>query len=185
MRTVVRMLVVICVLLVNISLAFADIVHLKDGRTLEGEIISETKDTIRLKMALGEIELKREEIVSIEKKPFVPPEKIESQKIPAEKIESQETPEEKEKREEEKEQREIENLLEQGGIENLLKALHKKFYRKFALIDKVYIRLPDFDLRRESSGKKTREDWWKLARESQLILRDSNKTSSWVTKMPI
>jgi hypothetical protein len=112
------------VALLSISLAFADMVHLKDGRTLEGKIISETKDTITLKMALGEVSIKREEIKEIEKKPWTPPEKPQAQKTPEEK--------------------------ETGEIDRLINTLHKKFYQKFAYVDNEYVRLPDFDLRYES-----------------------------------
>jgi hypothetical protein len=128
------------VALLSISLAFADIVHLKDGRTLEGEIILETKDTITLKMALGEVSIKREEIKEIEKKPWTPPEKPEVQ----------ETSEEEEK-----------EILQEKKIEEL----HKKFYQKFAFVDNEYVRLPDFDLRYESSQKRTRKDWLKYKEE--------------------
>jgi hypothetical protein len=118
---------------------FADLVHLKDGRKLEGEIVSETKDTIRLKMALGEMSIKREEIKEIEKKPWTPPEKPTDQ----------ETPEKKKQKE----------------IARLIKKLHKKFYQKFALVSGEYLRLPDFDLRYKSSkevkggGKDRRWVW--------------------------
>jgi hypothetical protein len=79
------------VALLSISSAFADIVHLNDGRALEGEIISETMDTVTLKTALGEITIKREDIERIEKELWTPPEKPSNQ----------ETPEQKEKREKE------------------------------------------------------------------------------------
>ena len=120
--------------LLSLSLAFADVVHLKDGRLLEGEIISETKDTVTLKMALGEISVKREEIQSIEKKPWTPPEKPQDQK----------TLEKKEK-----------------DADGVIQTLYKKFYQKFALIDKEYVRLPDFDLRYKSSLKRTKADFLK------------------------
>jgi HEAT repeat protein len=47
--------------------AFADTVYLKDGRKLEGEIVSEGEETIKLKMKYGSITIDRGDIERIEK----------------------------------------------------------------------------------------------------------------------
>lgn len=50
--------------------AHADIVHLKDGRTLEGEVISETDESVLLKTRHGNVEIFKSHIERIEKKPL-------------------------------------------------------------------------------------------------------------------
>ena len=47
--------------------ALADVVHMKDGRKLEGKIVSEKEETIELKMKYGTITLRRSDIERIEK----------------------------------------------------------------------------------------------------------------------
>lgn len=49
------------------TLAMGDVIHLKDGRKLEGKIISETEEHVRLKMAHGEMTIERSDIEKIEK----------------------------------------------------------------------------------------------------------------------
>lgn len=56
--------------LLTATIALADVVHLKDGRKLEGEIVSETEDNIHIKMSLGALTVDRSDIVKIEKKPL-------------------------------------------------------------------------------------------------------------------
>jgi len=45
----------------------ADVVHLKNGNKIEGEIITETDDDVKLKTTIGSITLKKEDIDRIEK----------------------------------------------------------------------------------------------------------------------
>src|SRR5687768_13619125 len=48
-----------------LSPACADTVVLKDGRSLEGEVLSETDDAIQLKIKSGKVTLKRADIQSV------------------------------------------------------------------------------------------------------------------------
>lgn len=50
------------------SLAMADVVYLKNGNELEGRITEETNEFVELKMSIGVVKLKREQIGRIEKK---------------------------------------------------------------------------------------------------------------------
>lgn len=50
------------------SLAMADVVYLKNGNELEGRITKETDEFVELKMSIGVVKLKREQIGRIEKK---------------------------------------------------------------------------------------------------------------------
>jgi len=65
-------------LLILSSAAFADIVHLKDGRTIEGRVIEEGFSYVRIETDKGEIEVDRDEVERIERKPWTPPPKKES-----------------------------------------------------------------------------------------------------------
>jgi hypothetical protein len=47
--------------------AFADILHLKDGRRIEGQVVEETTKVVRIKTRLGELEFKPSEVESIER----------------------------------------------------------------------------------------------------------------------
>jgi len=48
--------------------AVADLVTMKDGRVLEGDVLSDDGTTVRLRMRLGTINIRKDEIVSIEEK---------------------------------------------------------------------------------------------------------------------
>ncbi|HLG42665.1 MAG TPA: tetratricopeptide repeat protein [Planctomycetota bacterium] len=58
--------------------AFADIIHLKDGRTIEGRVIEEGFSYVRIETDKGEIEVDRDEVERIERKPWTPPPKKEA-----------------------------------------------------------------------------------------------------------
>ena len=62
-------LVVILVLVV--STVYADVVHLKSGGKMEGKIIKEEKNRTTLKTDYGTVGLKRGDILSIERKPYI------------------------------------------------------------------------------------------------------------------
>ncbi len=66
MRSYFRTVLVVAALL-SMSLR-ADIITLTDGRTVEGEIVSETPSEIVVKASAGKTTIKREEIQSIERK---------------------------------------------------------------------------------------------------------------------
>lgn len=53
------------------STVYADVVHLKSGRKMEGKIIKEEKNRITLKTDYGTVGFKRGDILSIERKPYV------------------------------------------------------------------------------------------------------------------
>jgi Tfp pilus assembly protein PilF len=57
----------IALLALTASNAAADIIHLKNGKTLHGEVIKEDETTVTIKVPFGEIKLKRSEIEAIEK----------------------------------------------------------------------------------------------------------------------
>jgi Tfp pilus assembly protein PilF len=57
------------------SPAFADIVHLKNGRTVEGRVVEEGFSYVRIETDKGEVEIDRDEIARIERKPWTPPPK--------------------------------------------------------------------------------------------------------------
>lgn len=64
-----RTLCAICGFLVVLgSMALADIVHMKDGTKVEGEVIAETQDSITVKSQHGTVELEKARIDRIEKK---------------------------------------------------------------------------------------------------------------------
>jgi hypothetical protein len=48
--------------------AAADVLHMKDGRTVEGHVLEETASVVRIKTVLGVLEFKRAEIERIERK---------------------------------------------------------------------------------------------------------------------
>lgn len=50
------------------ALALADVLHMKDGRRVEGKILSESAKVVRIKTRLGELEFKTSEIERIERK---------------------------------------------------------------------------------------------------------------------
>ena len=62
-------LVVILVLVA--STVYADVVHLKSGGKMEGKIIKEEKNRITLETDYGTVGLKRGDILSIERKPYI------------------------------------------------------------------------------------------------------------------
>lgn len=47
--------------------ACADTVTLKDGRVLQGEVVSEDEDTVQLKLKSGKLALRRADVTSIER----------------------------------------------------------------------------------------------------------------------
>ena len=55
----------VCVLVLTWASAYADRVHLKSGRTLEGEVI-DRGDRVEIKLKLGSITVAKDEIASIE-----------------------------------------------------------------------------------------------------------------------
>ncbi len=64
-----RMLLLIPTLVVVLAFAaLADVIHLKDGSKVEGEVVAETEDTITVKTLHGTVELSRSRIKNIEKK---------------------------------------------------------------------------------------------------------------------
>ncbi len=63
----VAVMVLLCTQLLPFMPLFADIVHTKDGRHLEGEIVEETEDYVKLKMKFGTITIERDNIKEIEK----------------------------------------------------------------------------------------------------------------------
>lgn len=61
--------IIVCAFILFIqSSAFGDVIYLNNGRNVEGKITEETDKTVTLKVKIGEIVFKREEIKSIEKK---------------------------------------------------------------------------------------------------------------------
>ncbi len=50
------------------SVVYADVIHLRDGGTIEGEIIEETKDIVKVKTTYGVISLQKNQIASTEKR---------------------------------------------------------------------------------------------------------------------
>ncbi|MCK4249230.1 MAG: hypothetical protein KAX15_05570, partial [Candidatus Omnitrophica bacterium] len=66
--TLMGMLVVIISLL-YLSCVYADVIHLKNGGDLEGKIIEETEQTVKIKLVVGEVEIERARIKNIEKTP--------------------------------------------------------------------------------------------------------------------
>lgn len=57
------------------SPALADIVHLKSGKAIEGRVIEEGFSYVRIETDKGEVEVDRDEIDRIERKPWTPPPK--------------------------------------------------------------------------------------------------------------
>ncbi len=53
--------------------AAADLVYLKNGNSIEGEIVEESPEAVRLKVGEGTVGIARSEIKAIEEKPWVPP----------------------------------------------------------------------------------------------------------------
>jgi hypothetical protein len=51
------------------GLAAADVIHLKDGRSVEGEIVEEGGGKVKVKVKLGSVTLNSDDIESIERKP--------------------------------------------------------------------------------------------------------------------
>ena len=68
MRTRTALAVVILALFCAAPL-FADVVHLKNGRTLEGEILSEAGTKVLLKTRFGEVTIEKADIASIDRRP--------------------------------------------------------------------------------------------------------------------
>ncbi len=74
-----------------LTAAIGDVVYMNDGRKLEGKIVSETKDAIRLKMSHGETTIKRNEIQKIEKEETKPKDEIARLKGDIEKLKAENT----------------------------------------------------------------------------------------------
>lgn len=70
---------IVGLLLIFFSISEADVIYLKDGGKVEGEIIDESPEIIKVRSNLGVIQLNRNRIKSIEKKAF---ELIEKSKPP-------------------------------------------------------------------------------------------------------
>jgi tetratricopeptide (TPR) repeat protein len=60
-------LAVAAVVLLAAASAHADIVHLKNGKTLHGEVVKEDAETVTIKVPFGEVKLKRSDIELIER----------------------------------------------------------------------------------------------------------------------
>lgn len=58
-----------------VSPILADIVHLKNGKTIEGRVIEEGFSYVRIETDKGEVEVDRDEVDRIERKPWSPPPK--------------------------------------------------------------------------------------------------------------
>jgi hypothetical protein len=70
MKKIISMSLVMILLLVA-STIYADVVHFKSGRKIEGKIIEETKDKLILKTDYATLTFGRDGIASIERKPYV------------------------------------------------------------------------------------------------------------------
>jgi len=57
----------ICLILL-VFVVYADVIHLRDGGIVEGEIIEETKGVVKVKTTYGIISFRKDQIVSIEKR---------------------------------------------------------------------------------------------------------------------
>ncbi len=64
-------ILLMALLVLSIGVARADVVYLKTGGTLEGEIVSETADVVRIKTRLGTVDVDRSRIDRIEHKKTV------------------------------------------------------------------------------------------------------------------
>ncbi len=71
----------VAILVLVASTVYADVIHFKSGRKMEGKIIEETKDKITLKTDYATLTFDRDGIASIERKPYVFKEK----KVPSKK----------------------------------------------------------------------------------------------------
>ncbi|GEM_PF-3031960 len=69
MNAFLRVSAVLLVAGASLASARADRIHLKDGRVLEGEVVEEKEDRVRVKMRLGAVWIDRDEIERIEKTP--------------------------------------------------------------------------------------------------------------------
>jgi poly(3-hydroxybutyrate) depolymerase len=79
----VRRIAFACIILSLLTAAaLADKIVLKDGRVLEGEIISATADSVTIKLKLGEATFSRDQIKSIEYGPVEKPEQPEEEHKP-------------------------------------------------------------------------------------------------------
>ncbi len=54
------------------QLLYGDIIHLKNGRAIEGEIMEERDDTVSFKTKIGQVTFRRDGIISLEKKELPP-----------------------------------------------------------------------------------------------------------------
>ena len=70
MKNTVGLCLIICLMLLA-SVVYADMVHFKSGRKMEGKIIEESKDKITLKTDYATLTFARDGIASIERKPYV------------------------------------------------------------------------------------------------------------------
>lgn len=59
------------ILMLVVSTVYADVIHFKSGRKMEGKIIRETKNKITLKTDYATLTFARDGIASIERKPYV------------------------------------------------------------------------------------------------------------------
>ncbi len=70
-----------CAALLISSSILGDVIHFKDGRTLEGKILSEGSDSVQIRTKFGTVTIKRDRIAKIEHKES--PEEIYQQKLDA------------------------------------------------------------------------------------------------------
>ncbi|MCK4995055.1 MAG: hypothetical protein KAS13_08455 [Candidatus Omnitrophica bacterium] len=74
MKKVIITFVVMLIFASFIELSYCDIVHLKNGRKIEGKIIEKTDDLIRITVSGGTISFKKNRVKKIEEADFAPPE---------------------------------------------------------------------------------------------------------------
>jgi len=145
-RSLTRILVVVASALVLVAVARADIVKLKDGRKLEGEIIEESSLEVKLKMRFGTQSFPRSEIASIERK----------------KTDAQELEERK-------------NALREGDADGrfqLMRWAERQGLRREAkeLLNEVLRLDPDHAGAREANGQKKVDGKWIDAAEADVLL---------------
>lgn len=68
-----RRLLLTITMIAFVGTLYADVVHLKDGRKLEGKIIREGKDSLVIRMKYGEVTIEKKDVDKIEKKEWEEP----------------------------------------------------------------------------------------------------------------
>jgi len=154
-------ILITCILvlfLFNQGVALGDIIHRKNGPPLEGKIISETATKVVLKMALGKIEIKKSDIVRIERQ--------------------------KTKKEEFKDRLKALKFTDIDGLKELaiwaedngLKSEAKKVYKRILRLD------PDDKFANRALGKEFYKGKWYTRSELEKIKREEKKASSSKTR---